>query len=840
MLGNILSKVVANGFECVPIKAGTKRPDVHGWQSMVLGDSIYSEWEKTKPGHGVGLRLGKGLFAIDIDVLDAVCVDSICDDLDMMFGVSDFRRTGLAPKTAFLFRCDSELRKKVATLVDSVGAMHKIEILGAGQQIVAYGVHPDTGLEYQWNGKQPLNDDLSEVIELSESDVMDFLNGLKSSIPKGWRVESVKDSGAIIDTMGDDEDDDDFLLNLPLDFSLDEVREDLRLVTAESLDYDQWFRFICAIHHQTQGSDEGFKLAEWWSKEDWQRFDLATLKAKWREAAKPASGGRKVTFATIHEMAQNVRKREQSEKSVVALVGWEQKIKSAQDTGYLRVDVATGIAADKSIDGVERARLVALWQKRYKELDGILIPLKDVRDALTKKRVVSVDPDLEVPEFMQEHCWVSSRDKFLNVKTQEWLTMLSFNARYSHEFPDEDGLIAPSAASHKAFHTFKIKNVANALYVPFLDSFFELDGREVANLFRRDSVPCGEDMGADGEKAVATVKQHLNYLFDGRQDSVNLFIDWMAYQVQHTGRKVRFAPIFKGIEGDGKSMLATLLKSVLGRENVKVISAEAVTSTFNGWATDAAVGVLEEVRIAGHSRYEVLNKVKPLVTNDEISIHAKGVEEYNTLNTMNYLALTNYADALPLSDTDRRWWVIFTPWQSLAELEEKIECNQADYFNNLMGVITNYSGALRYWLETHEISKAFNPNGRAPETREKAIMMASGKDNDDDFIEGLIDDCVTSRTEGVTREVISIGHLKRVIDFADEPRSMDESTLSRCLKKLGYTKSVEARIRWKGERIRPYVKDHTLTADQIRFYLDSVIAGDSSMDFDDNDDNIPF
>ena len=833
MLKDILGKVVANGFECVPIKPGTKRPDVFGWQGMALGDSVYSSWVKGKPNHGVGLRLGGSLYAIDIDILDASCVQKICDELEFEFGIYEFRRTGLAPKTAFLFRCAPGLRKKKVLICDEVGAKHAIEILGDGQQIVAYGIHPDTGSEFAWEGAQPLNTNIDLVPELSEPEVMRFIESVASVLPAGWVVTAINDAGNTADEDCEGEDDDDFLLNAPLSLSIEEVRDDLEIVTAESLDYDQWFRFICAINHQTQGSDEGFELARWWSEKDAARFDLKTLKAKWREAGKPSGSGKKVTCATIREIAQRIRKKDVVQSSVIALSGWEEKIANAGDTNVLRVDVANGIAADKSIDGVERARLVALWQKRYKDLDGIHIPLKDVKDALTKKRVPTSHAT-DAPDFMLEHCWVSSRDKFLNVRTQEWLTMLSFNSRYSHEFPDENGLIAPSAASHKAFHTFKIKNVSNALYVPFLDPFFELDGREVVNTFRRESIPCGEDMGDAGVRAVEVVKNHLSHLFDGRSDQVALFIDWLAFQVQHTGRKVRFAPIFKGIEGDGKSMLASLIKSVLGRENVKVISAEAVTSTFNGWATDAALGVLEEVRIAGHSRYEVLNKVKPLVTNDEISIHAKGIEEYNTLNTMNYLALTNYADALPLSDTDRRWWVIFTPWQSLAELELRIGCDAGDYFQDLARVISDYSGALRHWLETHVISDQFNPNGRAPETREKRVMMASSRDSDDDFVEAFIDDCVREGVTGVTDQVISISHLKEAIVFADGSRDLSEIVLSRILKKLGYTKSVESRIRWNGGRIRPYVKNPTADADTIR----SVLDGSANNIGDDED--IPF
>jgi hypothetical protein len=64
-------------------------------------------------------------------------------------------RIGRAPKRAILFRTIEPFAKIVANLVAPNGSGEKIEFLGAGQQVVVAGIHPDTGKSYSWHGGSP-------------------------------------------------------------------------------------------------------------------------------------------------------------------------------------------------------------------------------------------------------------------------------------------------------------------------------------------------------------------------------------------------------------------------------------------------------------------------------------------------------------------------------------------------------------------------------------------------------------------------------------------------------------------------------------------------------------
>jgi hypothetical protein len=55
-----------------------------------------------------------------------------------------------------LFRTDEVFDKLSTPIFTSPdGGTHKVEILCRGQQIVVYGLHPDTHAPYTWRGGEP-------------------------------------------------------------------------------------------------------------------------------------------------------------------------------------------------------------------------------------------------------------------------------------------------------------------------------------------------------------------------------------------------------------------------------------------------------------------------------------------------------------------------------------------------------------------------------------------------------------------------------------------------------------------------------------------------------------
>lgn len=143
-------QLLANGYLIVPIKPGHKRPALANWQTSRLGASDLSGY----PKHGVGILCGQGahpIAAIDIDTTDeglAALFSAWCHD---NLGTT-VERVGNAPKVLLAYRAAEAGWGKCtgAWFEDELGHAHRLEILGKGQQFVAYHTHPDTGRPYEW------------------------------------------------------------------------------------------------------------------------------------------------------------------------------------------------------------------------------------------------------------------------------------------------------------------------------------------------------------------------------------------------------------------------------------------------------------------------------------------------------------------------------------------------------------------------------------------------------------------------------------------------------------------------------------------------------------------
>ena len=73
-------------------------------------------------------------------------------------------RIGLPPKRAILLRTDKPFKKNIRKLTAPDGKVHKIEVLGDGQQVAVAGTHPDTERPYAWQGgRSPVNTSRAEL-----------------------------------------------------------------------------------------------------------------------------------------------------------------------------------------------------------------------------------------------------------------------------------------------------------------------------------------------------------------------------------------------------------------------------------------------------------------------------------------------------------------------------------------------------------------------------------------------------------------------------------------------------------------------------------------------------
>lgn len=174
-IAELRRQLIANGYRYVPTRG--KRPAGDGWQNFDQDPNKVEEFVREFPSHtNTGLLTGE-VVAIDIDAPTADVAEKLIERLiDVVPAAAGAPyRIGKAPKALFIFRA-SEPRRKLMTgkyIID--GHKHQVEVMGIGQQIVAFGVHPETKKPYQWSNGDPLTVPLADLPEITPSEVDDFL-----------------------------------------------------------------------------------------------------------------------------------------------------------------------------------------------------------------------------------------------------------------------------------------------------------------------------------------------------------------------------------------------------------------------------------------------------------------------------------------------------------------------------------------------------------------------------------------------------------------------------------------------------------------------------------------
>lgn len=323
--------LVRNGYAIIPIPKGTKGPRFEGWQNIrVTTEAEFNEFivgkrkvEKqdgrkgdfvmvpnVKDGDGIGI-LTKYNPAIDIDCYDETLVQQMVEFCHKKIGLAPVR-IGNAPKALLMYVADSAFSKITSARYydpsnpdsDPKRKGQRVEILGNGQQFVAYHIHPDTGKPYDWpeewmNPLELPSIDLPVLtVEQAKAVCMEFERLCEEA---GWERLG---EGSASEQRADD--DNDAMAELPpppeTDDEVERVRSALEAMKANSsdYDYDEWRNVLFALKWTRWDCAEA--LAREWSESS-DKHVTKEFNTVWRGAQK-RDRGREVTLGSLFNMAK--------------------------------------------------------------------------------------------------------------------------------------------------------------------------------------------------------------------------------------------------------------------------------------------------------------------------------------------------------------------------------------------------------------------------------------------------------------------------------------------------------------------------------------------------------
>lgn len=297
-------RLLARGYDIVPIKRGHKFPKgLSNWQKGGAGETQLRAWLANGfSDGGVGI-LAARTPGFDIDVRDQEIRDKLVAWCEENIGPT-VQRVGDAPKVLLVYRTDKPFGKMLSAKYRcELGFEHKVEILGAGNQFVAYAIHPDTGKPYDWPTPQGAADvDADDLLAVDEDQARAFLDYFESIVPDNWILVEPggRERAALVDTPEEDR------TLATIKPKVDLTEEQLQRAL-DALDPDMamsdWVRVGMGLWHQFDGSDEGFNLWDAWSSQG-SKYQEREMRNRWRSFDSQRFRN-PVTAATILKLAKD-------------------------------------------------------------------------------------------------------------------------------------------------------------------------------------------------------------------------------------------------------------------------------------------------------------------------------------------------------------------------------------------------------------------------------------------------------------------------------------------------------------------------------------------------------
>lgn len=399
-----------------------------------------------------------------------------------------------------------------------------------------------------------------------------------------------------------------------------------------------------------------------------------------------------------------------------------------------------------------------------------------------------------------EWTFLTGDNEFYHAATGRSATVSAFNLSMGPQTPMIDfekpngETVRKKLAAAKTLIDYLGGEVAHAtMYRPDVDAtHFDYQGIPFLNSYRPSTVPAADDDWRDNP-AWRICADHIRNILN---DDAELIIQWMAHNVQFPGKKILWAPIIVGVQGDGKTTLSKMLAFAMGAENVSPVSPETMFSDFTGWAEGSCVKILEEIRVHGNSRHNAMNKLKPLITNDVVEIVRKGKDGKQVVNVTNYMALTNFMDALALDEGDRRWGVFKTKFEDRTHMLSELD---DDYWDALHSAIDRNPGAIRAWLLNVDLT-SFN-RVKGPEVNAHKLAMIEQTRSPD---VADIAEAINLGWHGVHADALATDCLNTAIQDHTGKR-LDTTRIARALAQLGWVKRDEV-VKWKNKTRRIYIR----------------------------------
>lgn len=230
---------------------------------------------------------------------------------------------------------------------------------------------------------------------------------------------------------------------------------------------------------------------------------------------------------------------------------------------------------------------------------------------------------------------------------------------------------------------------------------YEINGCKHVNLFKGYQY-CNKPVEPFSRETLQGVKfiwDHVEkVLCSSNKETFKYLQQWICNMFT---RKMKTVPVFKALQGTGKSCFTDFIKNVVGSSNVLVTSEpELVLGSFNESIKTALLVIFEEMPCASSNEWmSVSNKLKEFITGPNIVIKEKYKNSFTLTNFISLMICSNN-ECVKIDSDDRRYFPLDVSNHKKYDYE---------YFNTLFKYTTDVDVQCAfYWTSLDLVDKKFN------------------------------------------------------------------------------------------------------------------------------------
>lgn len=348
------------------------------------------------------------------------------------------------------------------------------------------------------------------------------------------------------------------------------------------------------------------------------------------------------------------------------------------------------------------------------EIDDVQL-LESARQAAGRPKNEARPESLSLPEMLERFVHIAKGPVIVDaMNTYRKLRVGEFTATYAHcKVPVGDKTMPITSLWAQSDQ----RMTAHCLtFHPGEDQFYIEHGLRHFNIWSPPDWPAA-DLGL-----AVTFTQHLAYLIPDTRQREDL-LDWLAHAAQRPEIRPHFHFLLVAAqEGTGRSWLADLLVTLWADRHAGSTDLhQLMDDNFNSELSGKILMAVHEVKAPADERYSHRDRLKSLLTDTKIRINEKHEVRWTERFCTRFLMFTNRDDALPLSENDRRVYVITCTDKP----------RDADYYISLYSRLKDqrFLAAVWHLLRNRNI-RTFNPGARAPLNAAKQQMINASRSDE--------------------------------------------------------------------------------------------------------------